>query len=91
MRPWRLWCGPASPSRTIYAYLARDAPPASVVIATHNCPCCPPSRCSACPPPAQPGNVSLVDHDPEMADIIEKEKNRQWKSLELIASEVRGR
>jgi glycine/serine hydroxymethyltransferase len=37
----------------------------------------------------QPGNVPLVEHDPELHDIIEKEKNRQWKSLELIASEVR--
>lgn len=36
----------------------------------------------------QPGNVALLDHDPELHDIIEKEKNRQWKSLELIASEV---
>ena len=26
--------------------------------------------------------------DPELADLIEKEKNRQWKSLEMIASEV---
>lgn len=38
-----------------------------------------------------PGNVALKDHDPEMHLLIEKEKNRQWKSLELIASEVRGR
>lgn len=36
---------------------------------------------------SQPGNVSLAEHDPEMFDLIEKEKNRQWKSLELIASE----
>jgi glycine hydroxymethyltransferase len=36
----------------------------------------------------QPGNVPLEQHDPEMFDLIEKEKNRQWKSLELIASEV---
>ena len=36
----------------------------------------------------QPGNVSLEEHDPELFDIIEREKNRQWKSLELIASEV---
>ena len=26
--------------------------------------------------------------DPELADMIEREKNRQWKSLEMIASEV---
>ena len=34
-------------------------------------------------------NVALVDHDPEMADIIEREKTRQFLGLELIASEVR--
>jgi glycine hydroxymethyltransferase len=34
-----------------------------------------------------PGNVSLEEHDPVMFDLIEKEKNRQWKGLELIASE----
>jgi len=33
------------------------------------------------------GLVSLKDHDPVMYDLIEQEKNRQWKSLELIASE----
>jgi glycine hydroxymethyltransferase len=33
------------------------------------------------------GNVSLEEHDPEMFDLIEREKNRQWKGLELIASE----
>jgi len=33
------------------------------------------------------GLVSLKDHDPEMFDLIEKEKSRQWRSLELIASE----
>jgi len=33
------------------------------------------------------GLVSLEEHDPEMYDLIEQEKNRQWKSLELIASE----
>lgn len=38
--------------------------------------------------PVQPGNVALEEHDPELFDIIEREKNRQWKSLELIASEV---
>jgi glycine hydroxymethyltransferase len=31
--------------------------------------------------------VSLEDHDPELYDLIEKEKSRQWRSLELIASE----
>lgn len=31
--------------------------------------------------------MSLEDHDPELYDLIEQEKNRQWRSLELIASE----
>lgn len=31
--------------------------------------------------------VSLEDHDPELYDLIEQEKRRQWRSLELIASE----
>ncbi|PBJ76822.1 serine hydroxymethyltransferase [Trypanosoma cruzi cruzi] len=30
---------------------------------------------------------SLVEHDPHLADVIEKEKERQYRSLELIASE----
>jgi len=34
------------------------------------------------------GNVSLADSDPDVADLIEREKNRQWRGLELIASEV---
>ncbi|CAM9874584.1 unnamed protein product [Ectocarpus sp. 6 AP-2014] len=38
-------------------------------------------------PSTLPGNVSLADHDPAMFDLIEKEKTRQWSSLELIASE----
>ena len=33
--------------------------------------------------------VALAEHDPELFDLIEQEKNRQWRSLELIASEVR--
>jgi len=33
------------------------------------------------------GLLPLKDHDPELYDLIEQEKNRQWKSLELIASE----
>lgn len=33
------------------------------------------------------GNVPLKDHDPELFDLIEQEKSRQWRSLELIASE----
>jgi len=32
-------------------------------------------------------NASLNDVDPELYDIIEHEKNRQWKGLELIPSE----
>ena len=33
------------------------------------------------------GNVSLAEHDPVMFDLIEREKGRQFRSLELIASE----
>lgn len=33
------------------------------------------------------GLVPLKDHDPELYDLIEQEKSRQWRSLELIASE----
>eukprot|EP00188_Purpureofilum_apyrenoidigerum_P003046 Plantae.Rhodophyta-Purpureofilum_apyrenoidigerum.ctg30909.p1 GENE.Plantae.Rhodophyta-Purpureofilum_apyrenoidigerum.ctg30909~~Plantae.Rhodophyta-Purpureofilum_apyrenoidigerum.ctg30909.p1 ORF type:complete len:464 (+),score=92.45 Plantae.Rhodophyta-Purpureofilum_apyrenoidigerum.ctg30909:185-1576(+) len=33
------------------------------------------------------GNVHLEEADPEVFDLIEKEKARQWKGLELIASE----
>lgn len=32
-------------------------------------------------------NAPLAEVDPELVDIIEKEKNRQWKGLELIPSE----
>lgn len=32
-------------------------------------------------------NSSLTEIDPELSDIIEMEKNRQWKGLELIPSE----
>jgi glycine hydroxymethyltransferase len=32
-------------------------------------------------------NSSLEEIDPEITDIIEHEKNRQWKGLELIPSE----
>ena len=38
-------------------------------------------------PTSLPGNTPLQEHDPEMYDLIEREKNRQWKGLELIASE----
>ena len=34
-----------------------------------------------------PGQDSLEVHDPELFDIIEQEKHRQWSGLELIASE----
>ena len=34
------------------------------------------------------GNLTLAQADPEIADLVEREKNRQWKGLELIASEV---
>ena len=33
------------------------------------------------------GLSALQDADPEVFELIEKEKNRQWKCLELIASE----
>lgn len=33
------------------------------------------------------GLVPLKDHDPVLHDLIEQEKSRQWRSLELIASE----
>lgn len=33
------------------------------------------------------GNMPLQEHDPDLYDLIEKEKNRQWKGMELIASE----
>ncbi|DAZ95459.1 TPA: hypothetical protein N0F65_002144 [Lagenidium giganteum] len=35
----------------------------------------------------QSGNTSLEQHDVELFNLIEAEKNRQWKCLELIASE----
>lgn len=38
-------------------------------------------------PSSLPGSVPLAQHDPELFDIIEKEKHRQWSGLELIASE----
>jgi len=38
-------------------------------------------------PKTLPGNQSLKEHDPEMFQLLEEEKNRQWKGLELIASE----
>jgi glycine hydroxymethyltransferase len=34
------------------------------------------------------GNIPLAQADPEVAELVEKEKNRQWRGLELIASEV---
>lgn len=38
-------------------------------------------------PTSIPGQTPLEEHDPEMFDIIEREKHRQWSGLELIASE----
>lgn len=35
------------------------------------------------------GQESLRDDDPEMHELIKKEKDRQVRGLELIASEVR--
>jgi len=34
------------------------------------------------------GNQTLEQADPEVHDLVEREKHRQWKGLELIASEV---
>eukprot|EP00244_Chara_vulgaris_P013691 TRINITY_DN801_c0_g1_i2.p1 TRINITY_DN801_c0_g1~~TRINITY_DN801_c0_g1_i2.p1 ORF type:complete len:478 (+),score=95.54 TRINITY_DN801_c0_g1_i2:173-1606(+) len=33
------------------------------------------------------GKAPLIEIDPEISDLIEKEKTRQWKGIELIASE----
>lgn len=33
-------------------------------------------------------NKPLEEVDPELFDLIERERTRQWKGLELIASEV---
>lgn len=38
-------------------------------------------------PTTLPGQTPLEVHDPELYDIIEQEKHRQWSGLELIASE----
>lgn len=38
-------------------------------------------------PSSVPGSTPLSDHDPELYDLIEREKHRQWSGLELIASE----
>jgi hypothetical protein len=36
------------------------------------------------------GNMSLKECDPIIYELAEREKNRQWRGLELIASEVRN-
>ena len=33
------------------------------------------------------GQLSLEEQDPDMFDLIEREKHRQWTGMELIASE----
>jgi glycine hydroxymethyltransferase len=33
------------------------------------------------------GQQTLEEHDPDLFDLIEREKHRQWSGLELIASE----
>ena len=38
-------------------------------------------------PTSIPGQMSLLEHDPDLFDLIEREKHRQWTGLELIASE----
>ena len=40
------------------------------------------------PVPKLLGNQSLEEADPELFDLIEQEKSRQFRGLELIASEV---
>jgi glycine hydroxymethyltransferase len=59
-------------------------------------PCCALPRAAAAALPARPSNPSqwpkvlnqsLEEVDPDIFDIIEHEKNRQWKGLELIPSE----
>ena len=37
------------------------------------------------------GNMPLAAADPEVFDLVEREKYRQWQGLELIASEVASR
>ena len=37
--------------------------------------------------PLPQSDLSLKEADPELWDLIEREKERQWKGLELIASE----
>lgn len=39
------------------------------------------------PPTELVGQKTLEEHDPELYDMIEREKFRQWSGLELIASE----
>ena len=38
-------------------------------------------------PSSVPGQEPLATHDPDMYELIEQEKRRQWSGLELIASE----
>lgn len=43
------------------------------------------------PPPSWTGQESLADSDPEVWGLVQKEKDRQCRGLELIASEVGSR
>eukprot|EP00171_Calliarthron_tuberculosum_P014946 IDg14946t1 len=45
------------------------------------------ARCVVSEAGTRSGNASLNVVDPEMHELLEREKNRQWRSLELIASE----
>lgn len=38
-------------------------------------------------PGVSTGNISLKEADPDVSNLVELEKNRQWRGLELIASE----
>lgn len=40
--------------------------------------------------PGWTGQESLAESDPEMWSLVQKEKDRQCRGLELIASEVRA-
>ena len=53
-------------------------------------PGCAPPGCAppGCAPPGWTGQESLADSDPEVWALVQKEKERQCRGLELIASEV---
>lgn len=55
------------------------------------CRCLPLSVVQSALPPSAPYSAqpSLEQADPEIYDLLQREQTRQWKGLELIASEVR--